>query len=337
MGALAETAPVGKVLSMLSDLQAKIIQEGDAAQKEYAEFAEMCEDRSRDLGFEIKTGKGEVENLKTTIAEQAATLVALTTKVEELNAALATNNADLKAASWIRSKEVKDFTAEEKELMETIDMLGRATSILEQEMSKGGSALLQSRSAGNLASTFDVMVRASMIGTSEAARLTVLVQDAQRAKDSDDDQAPGAPAAAVYESQSGNIVETLQDLSEKAESQLADTRKKETAARHNFEMLKQSLESEGNNAAEDMEGAKKAIAESSEKKATLGGELDVTSKELAADIKVKGSLHVDCLSKASAFEAETKSRGEELKALADAKAIIEKATGGAFGQLSLVQ
>merc|ERR1719429_680730 len=108
-----------------------------------------------------------------------------------------------------------------------------------------------------------------MIGTSEAARLTSLVQDAQRARQADEEQSPGAPAAAVYESQSGGIVDTLQDLREKADSQLADTRKKETTARHNFEMLKQSLESEGNNAAEDMEGAKKAIAESSEKKATL--------------------------------------------------------------------
>jgi len=102
-------------------------------------------------------------------------------------------------------------------------------------------------------------------------------------------------------------------------------------------MLKQSLEDKNKNAAEDMAGAKKSIAESSEKKATAEGDLRVTSKELAADIKVKGSLHMDCMSKASAFEAETKSRGEELKALADAKAIIEKATGGAFGQLSLVQ
>merc|ERR1719414_2166677 len=176
-----------------------------------------------------------------------------------------------------------------------------------------------------------------MIGTSEAARLTSLVQDAQRARQADEDQAPGAPAAAVYESQSGGIVDTLQDLREKAESQLSDTRKKETTARNNFEMLKQSLESEGKIAKEDMEEAKKGIAESSEKKATAEGDLKVTSKELAADVEAKGSLHQDCLSKASAFEAETKSRGEELKALATAKEIIEKATGGAFGQLSLVQ
>merc|ERR1719162_494845 len=44
------------------------------------------------------------------------------------------------------------------------------------------------------------------------------------------------------------------------------------------------------------------------------------------------------MSKASTFEAETKSRGEELKALATAKKIIEEATGGsALDQESFLQ
>merc|ERR1740139_1728609 len=44
------------------------------------------------------------------------------------------------------------------------------------------------------------------------------------------------------------------------------------------------------------------------------------------------------MSRASAFEAETNSRGEELKALATAKRIIEESTGGAaLGQVSFVQ
>jgi len=58
-GTLAATiaSPVGKVISMISDLQAKVIGEGLVAQKQYAEFAEWCEDRSSTLGFDIKTGK----------------------------------------------------------------------------------------------------------------------------------------------------------------------------------------------------------------------------------------------------------------------------------------
>jgi len=205
--AFAETAPIGKVLSMVSDLQATLIHEGEKVQREYAEFAAGCEDRSRILGFELQTDTGEVERLQAAIAEEAATLGSLKTKVAELGAALAANFADLKAASAVRSKEAADFSAEEQEVMETIDTLGRASSILEREVNKGSSSLLQSRNAGNLADTFNVLVRASMIGTSEAAKLASLVQDAQRAKQADEDQAPGAPAAAVYESQSGGTVD----------------------------------------------------------------------------------------------------------------------------------
>ena len=54
----------------------------------------------------------------------------------------------------------------------------------------------------------------------------------------------GAPDAFVYENQSGGIVATLEGLLEKAESQMDDARKKETANLNNFDMLKQSLEDE---------------------------------------------------------------------------------------------
>merc|ERR1719262_842436 len=100
---------------MISDLQAKVIGEGEAAQKTYDEYAEWCEDRSTELGFEIKTGKANVEELKATIEEETATIGALGTKIEELSNDIKTDEADLAAATKIREKEAADFAAEEKE------------------------------------------------------------------------------------------------------------------------------------------------------------------------------------------------------------------------------
>ncbi len=85
----SSTDPIEKVLQMISDLQAKIIGEGNDAQKVYDEFAEFCEDRSRELGFEIKTGKAEVKDLEAAIAKEAATQESLNAKIEELSAAKA--------------------------------------------------------------------------------------------------------------------------------------------------------------------------------------------------------------------------------------------------------
>jgi len=334
LAAPSAASPVGKVISMLSDLEAKILKEGETVQKEYAEVTEWCEERSRNLGFEIKTGQANVESLKAAIAEETATTSSLTTKVEELVASISSNDADLQAATQIRKAEAADFSAEEKELMETVDMLNRATTILEREMN-GGASMMQMKNAGNFAQVFSTMLQASLIDSRDASKLTALVQQAHR--DSDDDEAPGAPAGEVYKSQSGGIVDTLQDLTEKAESQLAETRQKEVSSRNNYEMLKQSLEDEIKVAKKDKDEAQKGIAESGEKKSTADGDLTTTAKELSADVKTKGDLHQTCVEKASTFEAETQSRGEELKALATAKKIIKEATGAALDQVSFVQ
>jgi len=336
-GAL-EAAPVAKVVSMISELQAQITKEGEVAKAQYAELVETCEDRSRNLGFEIKTGNTEVESLKARIEKEAGTIASLNTKVERLAGSLATNHADLKAATHIRTVEAENFAAEEKELVETVDVLGRATNILEREMSKGGAAMVQLHNSGSLLQGLDVLVRASMIGTSDASRLTALLQQSQKAQDADDDQAPGAPAGAAYESQSGGIVDILQDLAEKAEAQLADLRQKEIAARHNFATLKQSLEDEIKFSTEDMADAKKGIAESSEISASAQGDLDVTSKEVAEDTRAREKVIHTCETSAATYAAETKSRDEELQTLAQAKAAIIEATGGAaLEQASFIQ
>ena len=57
-----------------------------------------------------------------------------------------------------------------------------------------------------------------------------------------DEAALSAPAAAVYKTHSTSIVDMLEDLKDKVKSELADLRKAETNAQHNYNMLKQSLE-----------------------------------------------------------------------------------------------
>merc|ERR1740123_151667 len=185
--------------------------------------------------------------------------------------------------------------------------------------------MMQVQSATNIAQAMEVLVHASAINSADAARLTALVQS----RDTEEDTSFGAPAATVYESHSGGIVETLEGLLDKAEAQLDAARKQETAATHNFEMLKQSLEDEIKFASKDMAKAKTGIAKSGEKKATAEGDVDVTSKDLKGDTGSLADLHQTCMTKAQDYEAETKSRGEELQALATAKKAIADNTAGA--------
>merc|ERR1719203_451354 len=93
-------------------------------------------------------------------------------------------------------------------------------------------------------------------------------------------------------------------------------------------MLKQSLEDEIKYGEKELAEAKAGLAEAEEKKARAEGDLAVTTKDLKGDTKDLADLHADCMSKASDFEDETISRGEELKALAAAKKAIADNTSG---------
>merc|ERR1719345_113312 len=203
-----EGSPVSKVMQMLSDLQGKIIKEGEAAQKTYDEFSEWCEDRSKNVGFEIKTGKSEIEDLTATIQKSTADISASSTKIEELSGSISGDEADLAAATKIRNAEAADFAAEEKESTEVIGMLERATSILAREMKKGGASMMQLQGAKTMVDAFSAMVEASVISSADSKRLAALVQSSHESQDSDDEV--GAPAAAVYENQSGGIVGILE-------------------------------------------------------------------------------------------------------------------------------
>jgi len=325
-GVATDASPIAKIIQMISDLQAKILAEGAESQKVYEEFAEFCEHRSKDLQYEIKTGTDEKAELEATIAKEDAKAGALDEKIDELAGAIATDEGDLKKATEIREKEFADFSAEEKELMEVIDMIKRAIGILEREMAKHGAAMVQLKNSGDVIQALSVLVHASALNAQDGAKLTALIQNSRQA---DDEADAGAPEAATYEGHSSGIIETLENLLEEAEGQLSEARKKETSSKNNYEMLKQSLEDDIGNANKDLDAAKKSLAASGETKATAQGDLTVTSKALAADIATLTDLHKDCLTKAQDFEAETKSRSEELKALAEAKKILKETTAGA--------
>jgi len=229
--------------------------------------------------------------------------------------------------------------AEEKELSEVIDALQRAIGILEREMAKHGASMMQIRNAGSLAKTLQLLVEASSLTSADAKGIAALVQTQQGS----DDTETGAPDPAVYKGQSGGIIDTLGDLLEKAEGQLAELRNKETAALHEFQMLKQSLDDKIKYETKELAEAKTGIAASNEKKTTAEGDLEMTTKNLNEDITALSDLHHECLSKAQDYEAETKSRGEELTAIATAKKTIQETTSGAadlsygFSQVSLLQ
>merc|ERR1740129_2116663 len=163
-----------------------------------------------------------------------------------------------------------------------------------------------------------------------------LVQS-QQGDDADDDEL-SSPAAAAYKTHSGNILDVLEDLKEKAEGQLGDLRKAEVNTNHNFNMLKQSLEDQMAADTKDMNDEKAGKAAAEEGKSASQRDLDMTNKELANSQQQLATAQSSCLKVAADYEATVAARKEELKVIAEAQKILAETTSGAEGQTySLVQ
>merc|ERR1719436_2348787 len=167
-------------------------------------------------------------------------------------------------------------------------------------------------------------------------KLLALVQNAQSTGSEEDPM--GAPSAVVYKSHSSDILDLLEDLKEKAEEDLAALRKAETNAKQNFEMLKQSLSDAVANDNKDMADEKGAKKSAEEEKAADTSDLGMTVKALADASANLESIQASCMQVAADHASTVAGRNDELKAIAEAKKILEETSSGAVEQsYSLLQ
>merc|ERR1719281_885686 len=174
------------------------------------------------------------------------------------------------------------------------------------------------------------VMNAASVSSGDKAKVAALLQ-AQTDTDSEDLelQPAGAPDPAAYKSQSGGIVDTLEDMLEKAKGELADAQKAEMNSKFDYDMLKQKLEDAMKFGTKELDETKAAKAAAEEAKATAEGELAVAEKAAAEGTKHLTDLQNECMTAATEYETSQHSREEELTALATAKKILEEKTGGA--------
>jgi len=324
----AETNPLAKVLNLMEELKAKIIKEGEVEAKAYDEYLQWCQSAVQDTGFAIETATKEKGELEAKITELTAAINEAASKTEDLASAIATNEGDLKSATAIREKELADFLKSEKELMEVISALERAISILEKEMAKNPASFAQvyNTNVKNILQSLSLVADAAAFSVDDRQRLIALAQTDQG------DEEFGAPAVASYKSHSSGIIDVLEDMKEKAESQLAEVRKAEEGAKHNYAMLKQSLEAQIAADTKDMKEEKAGKAEAEEGLAEAEGDLEMTNKELANAKEMLATSRSTCMKVGADHEMTVKAREEELKVIAEAKKILEETTSGGVDQ-----
>jgi len=319
-----------KTIQLLEGLSAKIVKEGEVESSLFEKFTAYCNDESKETQFEITTAKSDAERAAATVADETAKIGAAEAKIEELSTTIATAEKDLASATKIREKENADFEKVQAELMEGVSMLERAIAIIEREMAKTGF-IQGADSMKKVSDALTVVMDAAMVNSGDKAKVQALLQS-QTAEDDLELQPAGAPDPAAYKSKSGGIVDTLEDMLEKAKAELADAQKAEMNSKFDYEQLKQKLEDAMKFGTKELDETKAAKAAAEEAKAVAENDLAVAEKATAEGSKHLSDLQNECMTKATEYEESQHSRQEELTALATAKKILEEKTGGASGR-----
>jgi len=326
-------------VSLLTKMQGQLVHDAEIEEAAFKQYSQYCSDATHSKGTEIDAAKSDKDMLQATISKASSDMVTSSGKIEDSTNAIAENDSKLKTATQIRAKDAATFKASEQELMQSIDMLGRAIDILDKEMAKSGaSSLLQNSDTmaqlGSVVMGLSEVVEGAGLGASEdLQKLTALLQDAQQAEDGEDSEGLSGQQQPAYEKKSGSILEVLDDLRDKAETQLRDVRNAEVKAINDFELVKQALETEIAQYTKELDEEKVSKEESTKSKATAEGNLEIVSKALADTEEDLSTVQKDCMQKSADHEATKAGRDEELKVLAQAKKIIQGQMGGGAAAL----
>jgi peptidoglycan hydrolase CwlO-like protein len=287
--------PIRRVVDMLQMMQSKVMEEGKTEKALYEKFSCWCKTGSSDLTASISAAEAKIGQLTTSIQEAEALSKQLGEELAQHKADRAEAKQAVADATALREKESATFAKDSSDLKTNIDALSKATAAIE----KG--------------------VAGSFLQTSAAARLRQLTVDVEMSSvDRDVISAflTGGQGQG-YTPQSGQITGILKQMEDTMDKDLADiTSTEETAIKdYNALVAAKTKEIAANSAAIEAKLSRKGNLEVeivNEKE-----DLDDTGKALTADKEFLAGMEESCAKKSSEWEERSKTRTEELLAIAD--------------------
>jgi chromosome segregation ATPase len=255
----------------------------------------------------IADAEAKIEDLTTKIEELTASSARLNTEIKNLEKEVAANQEALDQATAIREKELAEFNAEEKDLLQSISALKSAVTVLSKHH---GGALLQLPKSHleGLAQTmqYQMQKHASLLQGvlthTERRAVAAFVQ-------SPEDYFDASPTfKQSYAPQSGEIFGILKQMKETFETNLGDTQKEEMANQKAYEDLKAAKEDEIAAGQAQIDAKTEELANTDEKLAESKESLEDTKASLSADEEFLMMLKEKCSSTDAEWEERQKTR-----------------------------
>merc|ERR1719491_2775684 len=126
----AKNRPVSKVITLLKDMLKQLEKEAEEDEEIYDKMACWCETNDKEKTKSIAEAEARIEDLTTQIEELTAVSARLNTEIKNLEKEVAQNQDALAKATALREKQLAEFNAEEKDLLESISALKAAVTVL---------------------------------------------------------------------------------------------------------------------------------------------------------------------------------------------------------------
>jgi len=319
--AAAKNRPVSKVITLLKDMLKQLEKEASEDEEIYDKLACWCETNDKEKTKSIADAEAKIEDLTGKIEELTALSAQLTTEIKNLESEVAKNQEALDQATAIREKQLAEFNAEEKDLLESISALKAAVTVLSKHQGASFLQMPQSRLVTVAATLQHDMQK-------HATLLKGILSPSQRRAAASFIQAPqdyfdAAPTfKQSYAPQSGEIFGILTQMLETFQANLAQSQEEEQKNQKAYEELKKAKEDEIAAGQAQIDKKTSELADTDEKNANAKEDLADTKKSLAADEEFLMMLKEKCSMTDKEWEERQKTRQLEMEAVSKALAVL---------------
>jgi len=313
--------PVTKVINLLKDMQAQLEKEQKEDEEVYERVACWCETNDKEKTDAISDAEARITDLTSNIEEATASSSRLNTEIKNLEAEIGKNQEALGKATAIREKELAEFTAEEKDMLQSIGALKSAVTVLSKHHSS--FAQVPEETLLDIAATVQDQFRIhkrlllGVVTPSQRKALSAFMQAPGEFLDSDQ-----AAFKQSYAPQSGEIFGILKQMKETFETNLSASQKEELQNQAAYEDLKAAKEMEIKAGEEQKDTKTQELANTDSKLSQAKLDLEDTRNSLTADQKFLMNLKQTCQQTDTEWEERQRARQEEIQACSQALAIL---------------
>jgi len=316
----AKNRPVSKVITLLKDMLAQLEKEAEEDEAIYDKMACWCETNDKEKTKSIAEAEARIADLTTKIEEYTAASARLNTEIKNLEKEVAANQEALDKATAIRQKQLAEFNAEEKDLLQSISALKSAITVLSKH--NGGFLQMPRSHVMGVAATLsnelqkhDDLLK-GVLTRSERKMISAFVQ-------APEDYFDAAPTfKQSYAPQSGEIFGILNQMKETFESNLSASQKEEMANQKAYEDLKAAKEEEIAAGQAQIDTKTQELADTDEKNAQAKQDIEDTRASLSADEQFLMMLKEKCSMTDKEWEERSKTRALEMEAVSKALSIL---------------